>query len=268
MRASEQLALNYDVAEKEICDFIKREVKARGVVLGLSGGVDSSTVAVLSVKALGKDRVLALIMPEASSTPASDVEDAIELARTLGIRYEKIDITEAVEGVLKASGRRGNKVAQGNVKARMRMTLLYYMANLEGRIVVGSGDRSELLIGYFTKYGDGGVDILPLGGLYKTQVRELAKHIGIPDKIVRKKSSPRLWPGHRAEEELGMSYEDMDMILHLHADLGHSTEKIAEELGQGRRENIEKIMRRIKENAHKLKLPPIAKISSRARLRR
>jgi len=268
MKASEQLALNYEVAEKEICDFIKREVKDRNVVLGLSGGVDSSTVAALSVRALGKDRVLALIMPEAGSTLASDVEDAIELARTLGIRYEKIDITETVERVLKASGRRGDKLAEGNVKARMRMTILYYMANIEGRIVVGSGDRSELLIGYFTKYGDGGVDILPLGGLYKTQVRELAKHIGIPERIVRKKSSPRLWPAHRAEDELGMSYEDVDMILHLHVDLGYKPEEIAEELGPDKRQKIEMIMRRIKENAHKLRMAPVAKISSRATLRR
>ena len=268
MKASEQLALNNDVVEKEICNFIKREVKNRGVVLGLSGGVDSSTVATLSVKALGRDRVLALIMPEASSTPASDVEDAIELARTLGIRHERIDITEAVEGVLKATGRKGDRVEEGNVKARMRMIILYYYANIEDRIVVGSGDRSELLIGYFTKYGDGGVDILPLGDLYKTQVRRLAKHIGIPEKIVSKKSSPRLWPGHRAEEELGMGYEDMDMILHLHAGIGYSQEKIAEELGPGKRQKIEMIMRRIKENAHKLRMAPVAKISSRAKLRR
>jgi NAD+ synthase len=263
MKTSEQLTLNYDIAEKEICDFIKQEVKDRGVVLGMSGGVDSSTVAALAVRALGKDRILALIMPEASSTPASDVEDAIELALMLRIRYKKVDITEAVGGVLKATGMKGDKVAQGNVMARIRMTILYYMANLEGRIVVGSGDRSELLIGYFTKYGDGGVDIIPLGGLYKTQVRRLAKYIGIPEKIVSKKSSPRLWPSHRAEKELGMSYEDVDMILHLHADLGYGQEKIAEELGWDQLENIKRIMRRIKENAHKLRLPPIAKISKR-----
>jgi NAD+ synthase len=267
MKVSEHLALNYTVVEDEICDFIKREVKDRGVVLGLSGGVDSSTMAALSVKALGKDRILALIMPEASSTPVSDEEDAIELARMLEIRYEKIDITEAVEWVLRASGRKGDKIAEGNVKARMRMIILYYMANFERRIVVGSGDRSELLIGYFTKYGDGGVDILPLGGLFKTQVRELAKHIGIPERIVRKRSSPRLWPGHRAEDELGMSYEDVDMILHLCADLGYSQKKIAEEFGPAQRESVKKVMSRIGENAHKLSMPPTAKISSKAMLR-
>ena len=267
MKVSEQLALNYLVVEEEICDFIKREVKDRGVVFGLSGGVDSSTMAALSVKALGKDKILALIMPEASSTLVSDEEDAIDLARMLEIRYKRIDITEVVEWVLRASGRKGDKIAEGNVKARMRMIILYYMANLERRIVLGSGDRSELLIGYFTKYGDGGVDILPLGGLFKTQVRELAKHIGIPERIASKRSSPRLWPGHRAEDELGISYEDIDIILHLYADRRYSRKKIVEKLGPTHRERVEKLMKRIVENAHKLSSPPAAKISSKAILR-
>lgn len=267
MKVSEQLALNYTVVEEEVCDFIRREVKDCGVVLGLSGGLDSSTVASLSAKALGKDRILALIMPEASSTPVSDEEDAIDLARMLDIRYKKIDITEAVKCILRAAGRNGEKIAEGNVKARIRMIILYYMANLERRIVLGSGDRSELLIGYFTKYGDGGVDILPLGGLFKTQVRELARHIGIPDKIVRKRSSPRLWPGHTAEDELGMSYEDIDMILHLYADLGYSQRKIVEKLGPVQRKSVEKVMNMIRENIHKLRMPPDAKISRKATLR-
>jgi NAD+ synthase len=265
MKVLEQLSLNYTVVEEEICNFIKQEAKNRGVVFGLSGGLDSSTVAFLSVKALGKDRSLALIMPEASSTPVSDEEDAIDLARMLGIKYEKIDITEAVECILKAIGRKGDKITEGNVKARIRMVILYYIANLEDRIVLGSGDRSELLIGYFTKYGDGGVDILPLGGLFKTQVRELAKHIGIPDRIASKRSSPRLWPGHLAEDELGMRYKDIDIILHLYADLGYPQKKIIEKLGSAQREKVENVMNRIRENVHKRNNPPAAKISKKAR---
>jgi NAD+ synthase len=247
-------------AEDRICEFIRHEAKSRGVVLGFSGGVDSATIAALSARALGRDRVLALIMPEASSTPSSDTRDAIEFAEELGIDYRRIDITLPTKTIFEAVGGCGDRVCEGNVKARLRMTLLYFHANLEGRIVVGSGDRSELMIGYFTKYGDGGVDILPIGGLYKTQVRELARHLGIPERITGKKSSPRLWPDHVAEDELGVNYEEVDMILRLRIDLGHGSARIVEELGPASRPKVEKILKMIEINAHKLKMPPIAKV--------
>lgn len=250
--------LDVEEAEKLIIDFIRREVGNRGAVFGLSGGLDSSTTAALLVKALGRERVLALIMPERSSTPKVDLDDAMRIVEIFGLNYKIIEITEIVESFLEHAGRFGERLAEGNLKARIRMALLYYFANVEKRIVVGSGDRSELTIGYFTKYGDGGVDILPIGGLYKTQVRLLAKHMGIPEEITEKESSPRLWPGHSIREELGMGYDEIDAILYYHLDLGYELNRIVEILGEDNRHKVETVLNRIRDNAHKLAVPPVA----------
>lgn len=257
-------AMDYGVVEREICRFIRKEANGRGVVLGVSGGVDSAVVAALAVEALGNEKVFALMMPETGTTPAADTKDALELVKKLRIRHATIDIAEASQKIIEATERSGNRLAEGNAKARIRMVFLYYFANLEGRIVLGSGDRSELLIGYFTKYGDGGADILPIGGLYKSQVRGLAKRLGIPERIAVKKSSPRLWPDHMAEKELGLGYDEIDLLLHLIVDKKLSPEQVLREVGQESRANVEKIVFRVKENAHKLKVPPVAKISTRA----
>ncbi|MEM4407005.1 MAG: NAD+ synthase [Candidatus Methanomethylicaceae archaeon] len=247
-------------AERLIIEFIKDVVKDREVVFGLSGGLDSSTTAGILARALRRDNILALVMPEATSTPKVDLEDAVKVAEIFGLRYKIIEISEIVESFLKHVGRFGDRVAEGNLKARIRMTILYYFANVEKRIVVGSGDRSELAIGYFTKYGDGGVDILPIGGLYKTQVRLLAKHLGVPDEIAEKQSSPRLWPGHSIKEELGMDYDMIDAVLYYHLDLGYGFSKIVEIVGEENRQKVETVLRRVIENAHKLSTPPIARL--------
>jgi NAD+ synthase len=260
MRAEVLKKLDAAGAEKCIIEFLRGRVKDRGVVFGLSGGLDSSTTAGLLVKAFGRDKVLALIMPEATSTPLVDLRDAMKVTEIFGLEHKTIDITEIVESFLKQVGRFGERVAEGNLKARIRMAILYYFANLEKRIVVGSGDRSELAIGYFTKYGDGGVDILPIGGLYKTQVRVLARHLGIPEEIAEKQSSPRLWPGHSIKEELGMDYDEIDAILYYHLDLGYDLSKIVELLGKENRQKVESVLRRVVENAHKLTTPPIARL--------
>ncbi len=247
-------------AEKIIVNFVRGEVKDRGVVFGLSGGVDSSTVAALLVRGLGRDKVLAILMPDKTSTPQVDIEDAMKIVEMYSLRFERIEIAEVYESFLRNIAKPSDRVAEGNLKARVRMAILYYYANIEKRIVVGSGDRTELAIGYFTKYGDGGVDILPIGGLYKTQVKLLAKHLGVPYEIVKKESSPRLWPGHTIEEELGMSYDDIDKILYYHLDLGYSLKKIVRILGGDRQQKVEIILRRIKENRHKCLPPPIARL--------
>lgn len=252
--------LDYAKVEKKIRGFLKKEAGGRGVVLGLSGGIDSATVAALAVKALGSSNVLALIMPEDNSTPREDHNDAMSFAKNLGIEHKIVNITRAADCVFSAVSCPKSRVADGNVKARLRMIMLYYYANAQGRIVAGSGDRSELLIGYFTKYGDGGADILPIGGLFKTQVRELAKALGVPRSIVKKKSSPRLWNGQTAEGELGMNYEQVDLILHLLMDRKMGRGEIAGILGEGGAELVDKVMRRIECNAHKLRMPPIPKI--------
>lgn len=212
--------------EAYLASFLRGELESsgrKGYVVGLSGGLDSSTVYALAVRALGAERVLPLIMPDPNVTPQADVEDAVGLARLYGTRYHVVNIAPIIE-VFKGSlpvyeSEEADRVALGNLRARVRMCILYYYANKLDYIVLGTGDRSEILIGYFTKYGDGGVDVAPLAVLYKSQVRRLALHLGVPESIALKPSSPRLWPGHEAEKELGMSYDNIDLVLHAYFDL-------------------------------------------------
>ncbi|MFQ6016354.1 MAG: NAD+ synthase [Anaerolineae bacterium] len=196
----------------EISQWIKKEVveaKARGVVVGLSGGVDSSTVAVLAKRALGEG-VLGLLMP-CYSNPG-DLEHARLVAEQFNIRTEYVDLTPVFDQFTKILPP-GNRIARGNLKPRLRMITLYYFANRENYLVAGTGNKSELMVGYFTKYGDGGVDILPLGNLLKTQVRELARELGIPQAIIDKPPSAGLWDGQTDEGELGITYVELDRTL-------------------------------------------------------
>ena len=254
------LELSWSRVESVVERFIARSVKSagvRGVVVGLSGGVDSSTAAALAVKALGAERVLGLIMPDTRTTPKADVNDALELASSLGIEHYVIEIDKMCDEIATKNPLYDpdDVVAVGNVRARVRMTLLYYAANRRKLMVLGAGDRSEILLGYYTKYGDGGVDILPLGSLFKTQVRKLAKHLGLPSKIAEKPSSPRLWPGQTAEGELGFSYEEADLVLHCLVDRRMKQEKTAKATGVDLK-TVREIARRIKESSHKRRLPP------------
>lgn len=185
------------------------QVKAEGIVLGLSGGVDSSVAAALSRKAVG-DKVLGLIMPCGGSP--MDEENALLVASQFGIKTERINLEVVYDGVLEILPP-GNKLALANLKPRLRMLTLYYYANNLNYLVAGTGNKSELMVGYFTKYGDGGVDILPIGGLVKAEVRELARELGIPKEIIDKPPSAGLWPGQTDEEELGITYEYLDKII-------------------------------------------------------
>ena len=222
--------LDYRRVAGEACEFIRRRVEAAGaggVVFGLSGGIDSSVVAHLSARALGAERCLALIMPNESFTPDSETSDGLLVAEKLGIRHMTIPIGGVSDAATGASGAAGGggkgggggagamteRVAVGNLNARLRAALLYYEAQLNGYLVVGTDDRSEYLIGYFTKYGDGASDMLPIADLYKTQVQRLGRHLGVPDHIVKKAPSPHLWKGHDAAGELGVGYADIDAIL-------------------------------------------------------
>ena len=258
---------DYDYVIERITSFIRDSVEragAAGVVIGLSGGVDSSVTAVLAVKALGKERVTGLILPDSETTPVEDVRDARELAENLGISCYQLDIHDIFEAYGRSLPFYGDhRVANGNLRARIRMTILYYYANISNRLVCGTSDKSELLLGYYTKYGDGGVDILPIGDLYKTQVRELARRLGLPKKLCEKPSSPRLWPGQMAESELGMTYEEIDQILYLYVERNKSAEEIVEETGISS-EKVQRIIRRIHRNEHKRLPPPIARVSRHA----
>lgn len=196
----------------DISSWIKRKVKeakAEGVVVGLSGGLDSSCVGALCKKALG-EKVLGLILP-CHSNP-EDENLALFVADKFNIKIEKIVLDSPYDKYLEILPE-GKKLAKANLKPRLRMLTLYYYANNLNYLVAGSGNKSELSVGYYTKYGDGAVDILPLGGLLKSEVRELAKELGIPKEIIARVPTAGLWQGQTDEEELGISYEDLDRAI-------------------------------------------------------
>lgn len=243
--------MDWERIAERITDFIREQVKsanASGVVLGLSGGLDSAVVAVLCVRAIGKERVLATIMPEKGVTAEEDVNDAIELAKSLGIEFKLIEISDVVKILLEKLGM-SSRNAEINLKPRIRMLINYYYANGLNRLVVGTGNKSEISIGYFTKFGDGGVDLQPIGDLYKTEIFEFARFLGVPEKIIRKKPTAGLWVGQTDEGEIGMSYSELDEIL--------------KQIEKGIRRDDEKfvkVLRMVENSMHKRKMPPIAKV--------
>ncbi|MEK0320535.1 MAG: NAD+ synthase [Nitrosopumilus sp.] len=198
-----------ETIEKFISDQIEKN-NSKGVILGLSGGIDSAVLAYICKRKL-KEKTLAVIMPDTSITPL-ETEDALKMISLTGIEYKLIDIKPIVNEY--SMYLEPNKKAKGNLRARIRTNILYYYANIKNYLVLGSSDKSENLIGYFTKFGDGASDLTPIISLYKLQVREIAKYLKVPDKIISKKSSPHLWNEHNAEEEIGISYEEIDSILY------------------------------------------------------
>jgi NAD+ synthase len=249
--------------EKRITAFIRRVVArsgANGVVVGLSGGVDSAVVFALCVRALGRENVLAALLPS-KHTPPVDTEDAERLADDWGVRRVTVPISPLVDALISAASSGAAKLARANVQARIRMTILYYLANSRGLLVVGTGDRSEELLGFFTKFGDGGADFLPIAHLYKTQVRLMGEHLGIPPDIVSKPASPQLWPGHTAEEELPAGYEKLDVVLHCLFDAGDSVPRAATKGGVSRAV-AQRVMEMYRKSAHKRALPPSLRPSS------
>jgi NAD+ synthase len=251
----------YETICNTMINFIKHETKKRdsdGVIIGMSGGIDSSLATVLAVKALGNQSVFGLLLPDSSVTPKSDTTDAIELAKSLKIKHKVIELNKIKEQLVDGLPR--NKMARANLLVRLRMSLLYYYAAVMNRLVLGTGDKSEMMLGYFTKYGDGGADLFPIADLYKTEVRSLAKYLGIPDKIINKKSSARLWKGQTAEGEIGMKYEEIDNILkHLE---NNSPQSVSNSNSNTKlnRNNVSKIKSLLEKNEHKQNMPPICKL--------
>ena len=241
---------DYAKLSRQIESFIADYVSAsnsRGIVIGLSGGLDSSVAVKLAVQALGERRVYGLILPT-ESTPGQDVQDAAALARQLKMKYRLVSLSPIIARFSRILTR-GNKKALGNLTARIRMAILYHEAAVRAFLVCGTSDKSELLIGYFTKYGDGASDLMPLAGLYKTQVRELGRHLMLPQTIIDKKSSPRLWKGQMAETELGVSYEVIDAVLHL-LEKRMSVSQICKTLEQ-EKETVSGIRSMVESSAHK-----------------
>ena len=209
--------LSIDLKEVSIIikDFVKTYVDAsgsKGVVLGLSGGIDSAVTTILCKDSLGKKNVSCLFLPD-ESTPSDDYKHKDLIVKNFNLNCEKKDISEIVNTISKNSIIKPDIYALANIKARARMILLFEYANMKNLLVCGTSNKSEILVGYFTKYGDGGVDIMPLGDLFKTQVWELAKHLKIPKDVISKAPTGGLWHGQTDEGELKIPYEKLDKIL-------------------------------------------------------
>jgi NAD+ synthase len=250
---SELIDQDYSKIQNSIEFFLRQHTsESQGFVFGLSGGIDSAVIAHICAKSF-KDRSLALIMPDSKISPKEETEDALHLVDNLGLDYKLIDISMIHSQF--ANIVEPQEMALGNLRARIRAALLYYYANLKNYLVVGSSDKSEYLIGYFTKFGDGSADILPIASLYKTQVKELAKHLGVRESIITKKSSPYLWKGHVAEDEIGATYEEVDSVLYCMVDKKMSVNDTATAMSVDKNK-IEKIYQLYKKSEHKRIMPP------------
>jgi NAD+ synthase len=233
---------------------------ADGVVVGLSGGIDSALVARLARDALGADHVLGVLLPDAAF-PGPLRTETEEYARGLGVETRTVPI-ESVEAAYRTLlPELADRVSLGNVKARIRMTILYAIARERRRLVAGTGNKSEILLGYFTKYGDGGVDLLPLGDLYKTDVRGIARELALPPAILDRPPTAGLWEGQTDEEELGISYADVDQILYGLEQL-RSEEEIARVTGFPLA-RVQEVSARVVRFRHKRRPPPIPKVRLR-----
>jgi len=229
-----------------ICDSVKA-AGAEGVVLGLSGGVDSAVVGGLAARAPGTD-ALGVVMPCESSE--EDAADAAEIARALSLDTAIVELDGPYRRLLDALPE-GSELARANLKPRLRMATLYFVANSVNCLVAGTGNRCEIAVGYFTKHGDGGVDILPIGGLLKHEVAALAMHLGVPERIVNRKPSAGLWAGQTDEDELGMSYEVLDGIVGA-IDAGREPDAPPD--------LVARVRRLMAASAHKRQMPPVCPI--------
>ena len=243
-----------------------QESHTKKIILGLSGGLDSSVVLRLCEESVGPEHVLAVFLPIGENQDA-DRRDADLVADWAHVELRVLDLSQPflASSLVVQTGSRGNpdslQVAMGNLKARLRMTFLYHVAKLEDGIVMGTGNKSELALGYFTKFADGGVDFQPLGDLYKTQVRALAVELGVPESIRSKTPSAGLWEGQTDEGELGMSYEVADRVL-LGIELGLNEEEIARRASVSS-EEVRQVQSRVRASIHKRKMPLIPKCGVR-----
>jgi len=250
-------SLDYKKVILDIQNWIKQYIKsakADGVILGLSGGIDSCVTAALCINALGKEKLICLNIPIESKS--QDYEDAELIAKILKIKFMKIDLTDTFKAMLNAvpPNMDKKKMALANIKPRLRMTILYFLGQNFGRyLVAGTSNRTEIAIGYFTKYGDGAADFEPIASLYKCEVKELANILKIPEKIIMKPPSPGLWANQTTEGEIGIQYNILDEIVY-RIDNYLSLEDLEPK-------NVEKVIEMIKNAEHKIKMPPYFKIN-------
>lgn len=257
-----KLYLNLEQTEKQLVEFVREEVTKSGfkkVVLGLSGGIDSAIVAFIAAKALGPENVLGIMMPYKSSSKES-VEHAKLVIDKLGINSKLIEITPMVDAYFTLEEGISN-MRKGNKMARERMSILYDYSAKEGALVLGTSNKTEILLGYSTQFGDSASALNPIGDLYKTQIWEISRYMGVPGELIDKKPSADLWEGQTDESELGFSYLLADKILYSMIDERRTCEELIEEGFD--LQIIERIKNKIKFSQYKRKLPVILKLSGR-----
>ena len=248
---------------QKIEEFISEQVDNAGLygaVVAVSGGIDSAVTLSLTARALGPERVRAVTMPERDITPKRDITDVMQLVTSLNVTCDTVEITPVMDVMreilpLYDASRR---VEFGNLKARTRMIFSYHYANSLNSMVMGSSNRTEWLTGYFTKHGDGGVDLMPIADLYKNQVKQLAKYLEVPENIIKKPPSAGFWRGQTDEGELGISYDTLDIILY-GVDSGMTADEISEDL-KLERAVVQGVFDRVRRNEHKRRLPLILRL--------
>jgi len=259
------LQLNASKTVEKITSFMRYQIKIsgqKGAVVSVSGGIDSSIVLKLATMALGPKKVKALTLPMRDITPESDITDVMRLAEMLNVTCDTVYITPMIRVMrdIIPLYDQSNKVSVGNLMARTRMVITYYYANALRSLVFGCSNKTEWMTGYFTKYGDGAADLMPIADLYKNQVRQLARYLEIPESIIKKVPTAGLWPGQSDEEDLGMKYDTLDLILY-GMEHGMAEEEIASSLGVDI-DMVRMIYNRVKANEHKRRLPLILRLSS------
>jgi NAD+ synthase len=256
------LAINAPLVRRILTNFLRDEIQRTGLrraVVGLSGGIDSALSCVLAAEALGPENVLALRLPYASSSPDS-LDDAQRVIDLTGVQSETFEITDMVRPLLRTLPD-GDPKRAGNIMARARMIVLYDRSAATNGLVVGTGNKTEILLGYTTLYGDSASALNPLGDLYKTQVRQLARQLGLPQSIVDKAPSADLWSGQTDEGELGFTYARVDQLLYLLVDHRYRLEECVEAGFEA--EFVRAVVERVRRNQFKRMLPIIAKLSNR-----
>lgn len=258
-----RLTINTDLAHTILVKFLRDAVYKVGfsrAVIGLSGGIDSALAAYLVAEAIGPQNVLALRMPYRTSSPDS-LADAQAVIDALGVQSDTVDITPMVDSLL-ARFPDANNLRRGNIMARMRMVVLYDQSAAFGGLVIGTSNKTETLLGYSTVYGDNAAGVQPIADLYKTQVRQLGRAIGLPSSILAKPPSADLWAGQTDEDELGFTYETADQVLYLLVDERYTVDEVAAEGFE--RDFVDRVWRQVRLNHYKRTMPNVAKLSTRS----